>query len=133
MKKFWMVTAFWMGLTAFTNGQTSTSSSAIGTSGFWLELPSSVRAEGLAESYAGVADDLGSMIINPAGLGQLQDTQINLMHNGWVRGFIEEQLRFGTPIAGGMGAIGLGYLNGPTVDRIGVVGGAPVALGTFQP
>jgi hypothetical protein len=127
-----MITALWLGLTTIAHSQT-TSSPALGTSGSWLVLPSSVRAEGLAEAYVGVADDIGSMNINPAGLGQIQDSQITLMHNGWVQGMIEEQARTSFQFSGGVAAVGLGYLNGGTIDRVVIVSGSPVLQGTFQP
>src|SRR6185369_12290240 len=133
MRKLWMAVLFWLGVIGIAQSQSFTGSPAIRTSGFWLELPSSVRAEGMAESDVAVAEGLGSMNVNPAGLGQMQDTQINLMHNSWVQDIFEEQLRVGFPLFGGFAEVGLGYLNGGNWGAIGVVSGVPVPIGTFQP
>src|SRR5690242_1131528 len=103
----------------------ASTSAAVGTSGGWLGLPSSVRAAGLGGAYVAVSDDVGAMNINPAGLAQLKGNQVSFMHNGWIEGLIEEQGRFSFDLGGATLAIGAGYFNGGDVDRITLVGGIP--------
>ncbi len=83
------------------------------TSAQFLELGVGPRAVGMGESFCGVSDDVSTIYWNPAGLAQLTDMQIILMHNEWFQGIRSEFVGFSYPFEDELAAIGVGltFLN----------------------
>ncbi|MFC2061227.1 PorV/PorQ family protein [Elusimicrobiota bacterium] len=42
------------------------------------------RPSGMGEAFTAVADDVNTISYNPAGLGNIRDAQVTLMHNNWI-------------------------------------------------
>lgn len=73
----------------------------------FLKIGLSARAAGMAGAFGAVADDLGALEYNPAGLGLLENSQVSMMYSRWLA-----DINFGS-IAGAhvipfLGTIGLG-------------------------
>ncbi len=73
----------------------------------FLKIGLSARAAGMAGAFGAVADDLGALEYNPAGLGLLNNSQVSFMYSKWLA-----DISFGS-IAGAhivpvIGTIGLG-------------------------
>jgi long-subunit fatty acid transport protein len=99
----------------------------------WLNLSQSARVEALGEAYVGVADDVDTLGVNPAGLAQLANNQVYLAHNSWIQGILQEQGTVGLSLGSGHLGLGLTYLNFGSVDQYTLVNGAPVPGGSYQP
>lgn len=56
------------------------------TRGSFLKLNNSVRAAAMGDSYIAVSDDNGAVFFNPAGLSQINSTQISSMYSNWLGG-----------------------------------------------
>lgn len=63
-----------------------------------LTLESGVRAQGLAGAYVGVADEVGALHWNPAGLQQLTRSEIQLMQANLVEGQKHQYLGVARPV-----------------------------------
>lgn len=73
----------------------------------FLKIGLSARAAGMAGAFGAVADDLGALEYNPAGLGLLNNSQVSFMYSRWLA-----DISFGS-IAGAhivpvIGTIGIG-------------------------
>ena len=101
----------------------------------WSELKISLGADavGKGETFVAKADNLHSACWNPAGLSQLKDTQIGLMHNMYVQEINLEYLAYAQKIFPGWG-IGVNalVLNYGEMDRMEVVKGVPEEKGKFK-
>lgn len=71
-----------------------------------LRVPVGPRACAMGESFTGLADDVGAIFWNPAGLGQLTRVQLSLSHHEWFGGTRDEKLAGTLPL--GPGFIGFG-------------------------
>src|SRR2546426_219154 len=82
-----------------------------------LKLQTGPRAIAMAESFAGIADDVNAIQYNPSGLAYLGEKQLTLMHAVWFQDIFYDHLAVAWPIQD-VGTIGLSglYLNAGTFD-----------------
>jgi hypothetical protein len=59
-----------------------------------LNIPIGGRAEGMAASFAAVADDASFLEFNPAGSSRLKRTELAFFHNNWIADTMIEGLVF---------------------------------------
>jgi hypothetical protein len=104
-----LMAAAWLGLAAAAHGAVSSVAS--------LANPldnngGGARAEGMGSAFVGVADDAETMLWNPAGLALLPTTEMELDHNSWVGGILQETGVVTIP-AGDLGGFGVDadYIN----------------------
>src|SRR6266852_3992518 len=107
--------------------QTASNYSLGGVSAPWLQLSNSARYEGMGEATVAVADDVNALGVNPAGLGQLKDSQVSLMHNAWLQGTAVEQAMGSFALGPGTMGLGFDYLNFGDMERFTLSGGTPVS------
>lgn len=103
------------------------------TAASYLKLPTGPRAIAMAESFAGLADDVNALQYNASGTAYLKNKELTLMHAVWFQDMFYDHLAVAWPMEG-IGTIGLGvfYLNAGTFDKyILDASNAPVAQGQF--
>jgi hypothetical protein len=103
------------------------------TANSFLKLETGPRAIAMAESFAGLADDVNAIQYNPAGLAYLTDKEVTLMHAQWVQDIFYDHLAVDWPIDK-IGTLGFSavYLNAGNFDRSTLDSlGNPVVNGTF--
>jgi hypothetical protein len=66
----------------------------------------SARSMAMGSAFVGVADDATALLINPAGLGTLTQSEVGLHHDSWLVGTFQENLIAGIPL-GSVGTLGL--------------------------
>ena len=93
------------------------------TSAVFLKLEQGVRPIGMGGAYTAAADDVNSVMWNPAGLARVPDIQITFMHTIWFASIFYDYLAACYP-AGEIGTFGIGlvYVNsGPITswDNVG--------------
>jgi len=83
----------------------------------FLKIGLSARAAGMGGAFGAVADDLGALEYNPAGLGLLNNSQVSMMYSRWLA-----DINFGSvagahviPFLGTVG-VGLNLLDIGTID-----------------
>ena len=82
-------------------------SDSVSTTGVqFLKIPAGVRGAGMGGMFTGVADDISTTYWNTAGLSQLKNIELNLLHVSYFAGTNYEFGGFGLPIGQG-GALGL--------------------------
>lgn len=81
-----------------------------------LRIGQSVRAEALAGSYVGRADDAGALYWNPAGLGRVRKYHFTLTHHEWFGNIRDEILQLTFPGRSGAFAIGMLYSAEPGIE-----------------
>lgn len=74
------------------------------------------RAIGMGGSFAAVADDFSSVYYNPAGLGQIWQSQLFLNHESYLGSSVYETAGFIDPLKAGTLALGLSYVNYGSFD-----------------
>lgn len=96
-----------------------------------LSVGMGARAVGMGESFTAVADDLSALHYNPAGLGQIPNTRVSLMHNSYLNMGFFETLAFDLPLGDtGTLAMGFSYLNYGNIERRDNLGNL---AGTYAP
>jgi hypothetical protein len=96
-----------------------------------LSVGVGARAVGMGESFTAVADDLSALHYNPAGLGQISNPRLSLMHNSYLNAGFFETLAFDLPLGDtGTLALGLSYLHYGNIDRRDLWGNL---TGTYAP
>ncbi|MEW6515790.1 MAG: PorV/PorQ family protein [candidate division FCPU426 bacterium] len=105
------------------------------TAAAYLNLPVNARQTGMAGAGVAVADDLGALTVNPAGLSRMQGAELQALHGFWVQDIFYDYLAFGQPVdAGTAVAASLAYFNFGSMDKYVMDAiGNPVAQGTFTP
>lgn len=81
-----------------------------GAGAAFLKMDVGARATALGGAYTALADDVTAIYWNPAGLAQLNQTELNLMHNKWFSGINYEFLGVAYPIENLTFATSLTYL-----------------------
>lgn len=103
------------------------------TAASFLKLQVGPRAIGMAESFAGLADDINAIQYNASGLAFLKTKEVTLMHAVWFLDIFYDHLAVAWPIEG-IGTIGFSclYLNAGVFDKY-VLDAAnnPVGQGQF--
>jgi len=103
------------------------------TAASFLKLQTGPRAIAMAESFAGLADDVNAIQYNASGLAFLKDKEVTLMHAVWFQDIFYDNLGVAWPIEG-IGTIGLSglYLNAGSFDKYTLdAANNPVAQGQF--
>ncbi|MEK7765496.1 MAG: PorV/PorQ family protein, partial [bacterium] len=101
--------------------------------GEFLNIGANTRAAGMGEAYVGVADDVGSLYYNPAGLVRRREMSFHYLHAAWLGDLGYDHVAGVFPQAR-WGAFGAGFtrlfFSG---DKITVgPSGEPVTGGEFQ-
>ena len=92
-------------------------SSSEGTTGAnFLKLKVGARGVGMGGAFCAIADDVGAIYWNPAGLGQLERKEVSLMYLKWWEGINYQFLGYAHPL-GRNGVIG-GSINYLTINDI---------------
>jgi len=78
--------------------------------GQFLRIGAGARASGMGEAFCAVSDDTYAIYYNPAGLCQLTQEQISLMHNKWLRDLRYESLLYAKPHKLGVSGASITYL-----------------------
>src|SRR6266576_3629750 len=76
------------------------------TAASFLKLQTGPRAIAMAESFAGISDDVNAIQYNPAGLAYLKEKQVTLMHAVWFQDIFYDHLAVAWPMEG-IGTLGL--------------------------
>lgn len=72
-----------------------------------MKLLRGARPAAMAGAFSAVADDVNSLLYNPAGLNELRGPQITASHMEWLDGIRDDDVALGMPLYG-LGAWGLG-------------------------
>lgn len=96
------------------------------TSAVFLKLEQGARPIAMGGAFTAAADDVNSIVWNPAGLAKLPALQLTLMHNIWFTDIFYDYLAGAYPF-GEIGTFGLGiiYVNSGEIPRwseLGVAG-----------
>ncbi|MEW6556283.1 MAG: PorV/PorQ family protein [Elusimicrobiota bacterium] len=90
--------------------------------GIFLEIPSSVRAGGMAESYTALSNETFGLHYNPAGISFIENAAVSFLHHIYLQDFNGEFLGFVKPV--GKFAVGcapayIGMKQEPIYDTLG--------------
>jgi hypothetical protein len=86
-----------------------------GTTAFpLLRVPVGPRACAMGESFTGLANDISALFWNPAGLGQVLNTQVAVSHHEWFAGIRDENVSLVVPA--GPGCLGAAVVYSTTSD-----------------
>lgn len=83
---------------------------ASGAGAAFLKMDVGARPAAMGGAYTALADDVTAIYWNPAGLAQLDQTELNFMHNQWVSGIKYEFLGAAYPVENLTLATSLTYL-----------------------
>lgn len=83
----------------------------LGAGAAFLKMDVGAKASGLGGAYTALADDVTAIYWNPAGLAQLNQTELNFMHNEWFGEISYEFLGAACPIENLTFATSLTYLS----------------------
>ncbi|MBN2754420.1 MAG: PorV/PorQ family protein [Candidatus Goldbacteria bacterium] len=100
------------------------------TSAVFLKLEQGARPIAMGGAYTAAADDVHSILWNPAGLSQLQGFQVSFMHTMWFADIFYDYLAMAYP-AGEIGTFGLSvvYVNSGDINKWDISGNP---LGSFS-
>jgi hypothetical protein len=101
---------------------------AAGTGNAFLDIGAGARAVAMGEAFTGIADDITSLYWNPAGLGQVDNVQITLMHNQWFQNVIYEYGAGSLPVWKGALGFSTAYVSYGSMDKLDESG---INLGSF--
>jgi len=104
---------------------------AAGTTGaIFLNVGVSAKSEGMGGAYSAIADDSSAVTINPAGMVQVKNSQISVMHNQSMEDINQEYFsyvtKWGEKALGGS-LVYLDYGSQPAYDPLNTY------LGNFRP
>ena len=92
-----------------------------GTTGAtFLKISPGARAVGMGEAYVAIANDATALFWNPAGIVQIDNYEISLMHNFWLQGTYYDYFAFVQDLPGtGNEKFGLSitYLSSGDIER----------------
>ncbi len=88
------------------------------TAAAFLKLQVGPRAIAMAESFAGLADDVNALNYNASGTAFMKEKQVTVMHAVWLQDMFYDNIGVAWPMEG-IGTIGLSvlYLNGGEFDK----------------
>jgi hypothetical protein len=100
----------------------------------WLNLEGDPRVTALGGAYAGWAEGLPALGLNPGGLAQLRGIQASLGDQAWDQDVSVQRLAYGQAL-GGASALGVdaGYVNFGSIQQVDIVGGYPVEGSSLSP
>lgn len=87
------------------------------TSATFLKLGVGARPVGMGSAFAGVADDVGSVVWNPAGLANVDAKEFSFMHLEHFQGVRYDSLCYAHPRGKTVVAFGFGYLYTDDITR----------------
>jgi hypothetical protein len=98
-------------LAAFTSSDVGT------TTAQFLTLGAGARATAMGNAYTALSDDATAVYWNPAGLSQITDPSLSVMHAAWFGDIYYDWASYVLPIRG-VGTLGIGvqYLNAGTIQ-----------------
>ncbi|MFA5859392.1 MAG: PorV/PorQ family protein, partial [Elusimicrobiota bacterium] len=73
----------------------------------FLLMPFGARPAGLAGAFSALSDDSNALMFNPAGLGRVKQTDLQLMYSQWVAGITYQYAAYAQRF--GFGAVGINY------------------------
>ncbi|MDI6735352.1 MAG: PorV/PorQ family protein [bacterium] len=95
-----------------------------------LKLSVGARAMAMGETFCGLADDTNAIYYNPAGLAQLNEKQLIVMHSDWLEGINYEFLGYAQPVdKNKTWGMSLGYLNSGDMEKLDTNG---ITEGNFE-
>jgi hypothetical protein len=85
----------------------------------FLKLGAGARASGMGDAFVGVVDDASAIYWNPAGLSNLQDGSLSVMHAMWFGDIDYEWASYAHPV-GHIGVLGVGvqYLSYGSLTKL---------------
>ena len=98
----------------------------------FLDIGTGARAVAMGEAFTGIADDITSIYWNPAGLGQVKNLQILLMHNQWFQDVLYEYGVLGVPVLQGAFSLSVAYVNYGSMDRLDEFGQASGSFSAYD-
>lgn len=89
----------------------------------FLKLGAGARASGMGDAFVGISDDATAVYWNPAGLNQIENNSVSLMHAVWVEDIFYDWVSYAHP-AGKAGVLGIGiqYLSYGDIREIDETG-----------
>src|SRR5260221_2671669 len=110
MKKLVLALSLVLGAAAYADQGTTAAS--------FLKLQTGPRAIAMAESFAGLADDVNAIQYNTSGMAYMKDKEFTLMHAVWFEDIFYDHVAVAWPMEG-IGTIGLSalYLNAGNFDK----------------
>lgn len=91
-------------------------SHAVGSTASFLKVGVGARAGAMGGAYTAVADELTAIYWNPAGLAEIKKTEIGAMHASLYNEARYNFIGGAHALGGGVGAIGLNYLDYLTLE-----------------
>lgn len=85
-----------------------------------LMLGVGIRATAMGNAGAALSGDPAALYWNPAGLGQLRQTEMEFNHNSWIQGVSQEFIVFGMPLLGGAAAAGVNIWSLGEIEKTGM-------------
>jgi outer membrane protein OmpA-like peptidoglycan-associated protein len=109
------------------------SSADIGTTAVpVLRIGVGPRASAMGETFGAMSDDITALYWNPAGLGQLKNTEFFVSHQEWFQDFRDEYASMALPLGRGKLGLGLTYSGTGGVESWGPDNQpGPQALGDY--
>jgi len=94
-----------------------------GTSAFqFLQLGVGARPSAMGDTFAGVADDVGAIYWNPAGLAGLERAELSMTHALWLEDITYSNLAYGQPALGGTIGAAFNILNTGSIQKADYLG-----------
>jgi len=83
-----------------------------GTTGAnFLKMGVGARAAAMGGAFTALANDATALYWNPAGLAQLNETELSATYNSWFQGVSQGYFSMATPAFGGTFALGINYVD----------------------
>jgi opacity protein-like surface antigen len=90
----------------------------VGTSGAqFLKIGVGAQNIGKGEAVTASIGDVTSIFWNPAGLANLNGSELSFTHTEWIADINYDNIAYGFPLAGGVGGIFLGILSMPEFEE----------------
>jgi len=93
---------------------------AAGTTASFLKLGAGARATGLGGAFTAVSDDINALSYNPAGLANLERSEMGFTRAELVEGVSYNFLGYSRPVAKGNIGLGVNYLSQSSMEGRGV-------------
>lgn len=96
----------------------------------FLKLGAGARATALGNAYVAVANDATAVYWNPAGLNQLEQKSVSVMHAIWFENIYYDWVSYVQPTSIGTFGVGIQYLSYGSITQTDDTG---LNIGTFNP
>jgi len=102
-----------------------------GTTGAqFLKIGCGARAIAMGEAFSAVSDDANAIYWNPAGLSQIDCSEVSAMHAIWLESINYDYLAYAQPLRNATIGASLNYLSMSSIDKMTELGEKD---GTFSP